>query len=65
MANWKSVELFDDISPSNVQFAFDDLSVRYGWDGRFNNVARRVVINSAGEIVQSSIGVPSHSNVPL
>jgi hypothetical protein len=58
MADWKSVELFDDISPGNVQFAFDDY--QFVWvDGRFNNVARRVYMDNDGTITYGTIGVPN------
>jgi hypothetical protein len=49
--------LFNDASTQQAQFAFDDY--QFVWvDGRNNNVARRVIIDSNGVIVPSSIGIP-------
>ncbi len=63
MAGWKSITLFSDVDADNVQFSFDDY--QFVWvDGRTNNIARRVIINTDGEVVASSIGVPKPSQKP-
>lgn len=63
MAEWKSVELFNDASSDQAQFSFDDY--QFVWvDGRANNVARRVIIDKNGEIVASSIGIPHPTMAP-
>lgn len=56
MASWKSVLLFNGVNSSKAMAALDDYQAVWV-DGKDNSVARRVIIDSGGNVFPSVIGM--------